>query len=189
MKRTLLIRVAVFIVLIATFMPHGARSDVLPPQTPDDESVTFALSLEVIGSFERPLTEKVSMSLWAGLGTVWNASDAEQSYGGEVAAELRVYGCDSCYSSSNVGLYLGFGFYDGDNHETRVTITPGMKITLSDQMIRAWFLLEPYVGFSYPIMKDLDGGEWDYANSLFVTFGLRLVFRNLRYWNIGAGRP
>ena len=167
-----------FLVMIASFISHAALSDVIPPDASDDDTwVTVALSYEGVGVLERPLSERTSFSFWGGGGIVWNARDNERTWGGELAAELRGYVSDRNYTGANCGAYLGIGLYDGEDQGHRITITPGMKFTISQTTFQDWMLVEPYIGVSYPIMRDLDDDEWVYPDTPYLTFGLRLVFR------------
>jgi hypothetical protein len=163
---------------IAAFMPLTARPDVLPPHGDDTEWAV--LSLEGIVSLERPLSSRKSISLWGGIGTVWVSADAERSWGGEMAAEFRLYGRDNHYYGPNCGAYLGVGLLDSDEQGSRLAITPGVKLTLSIRMPSAPVLVEPYLGLSYPLIGELDESEWGFPDTPFMTLGFRLVFRYLR---------
>jgi hypothetical protein len=177
MKRALCLRSIVLVAAFAVSMPLGARSDVLPPH--GDETEWAALSLEGVASLERPLSSRKSISLWGGVGTVWASADAEQSWGGEIAAELRVYARDSHYIGPNCGAYLGVGLLDNTEEGSRVAVTPGVKVTISIRLPHTPLLLEPYLGLSYPLIRKPDGGDWSFPDTPFMTLGLRLVFRHL----------
>lgn len=177
MKRALCLRSTVLVAAIAASMPLAARSDVLPVH---EESGWAVLSLEAVASLEHPLGSRKSISLWGGVGTVWASTDAERSWGGEIAAELRAYARGDHYIGPNCGAYLGVGLLESDEEGRRVTITPGMKVTVSIPIPSAPLMVEPYLGLSYPLIKELDGGEWGFPDTPFMTLGFRLVFRHLR---------
>lgn len=167
------------IVLVAgtAFVPRLAYADVLPPPASEDDLVTFALSIEAIGALERPLTGNTSVSVWGGGGTVFSLSEPSVSLGGEIAVELRAYGNQSHYFGSNVGLYLGSGLFHSDSRDY-ITITPGVKLSYTMGLPQP--LVEPYLGISYPLIRNLDGGEWEFVDTLIVTLGIRVVFRAMR---------
>jgi hypothetical protein len=187
MERALCLRLTVLIAALAVSMPLTARSDVLPPY--GDETEWAVLSLEGLVSLERPLGGGKSISLWGGVGSIWASADADQSWGGEVAAELRVYARDDHYIGPNCGAYVGLGLLDNDERDRRITITPGVKVTVSIQIPRAPLLVEPYLGLSYPLIKELDDGEWGFPDTPFMTLGFRLVVRHLCAWYDDGNQP
>ena len=95
-----------------------------------------------------------------------------------IAVELREYEKQSCYLGYNIALYLGGGLYDSEDRKTHIAITPGVKLTYTIGLLRP--LAEPYFGISYPLIRELDGGEWEFADAPIVTLGLRVVFRSMR---------
>jgi hypothetical protein len=120
------------------------RADVLPPPTQPIAAVAW--SFEGIVSLERPIGEDASLSFWGGGGAVWNSTDDEQSSGGEAAIELRSYVHDRSFSGFNVGVYLGVSLFDSDNQRSRISITPGGKLTHTMQLADGPMLVEPYIG-------------------------------------------
>ena len=93
--------------------------------------------------------------------------------------ELRHYLLDSGYSGANGGSYLGVALLQDGNGEAYVGVTPGMKLTLSALSPSDSVLMEPYIGLSYPLTKEIDGGEWEFPDTPYVTLGFRVVFRHL----------
>jgi len=177
MRGLLYLRPAVAAAAIGACVPLMARADVLPP--PGDEAKWAVLSLEGVVSLERPLGTQKSLSLWGGVGTVWTSADAERSWGGEIAAEARVYARGDCFGS-NAGVYLGVALFDSEEEGRHVAITPGVKVTFSIPTRARPVLVEPYLGLSYPLIKEVDGGEWAFPDVPYMTLGFRLVLRYLR---------
>ena len=179
-------RVAVLLAVAAVLVPQSAWPDVLPPST-DAEWPTVALSLEAVGSLERPLSDRQSVSLWGGVGSIWGSVEGDQSLGVELATEIRAYTRRNVHTGFNGGAYIGIGVLNSDFEGTRFTVTPGVKFTLSTQMPSAWMLLEPYVGVSFPLVTYLEGDERESSDALVATLGLRVVFRRLSAWSEGTG--
>jgi hypothetical protein len=178
MGRLLCLRCAIVVVAIVADIPVASRADVLPP-IKGEESDWAVLSLEGVASLERPLGSRKSLSLWGGVGTVWVSGDGERSWGGDIAAEVRAYVVGDDYCGPSAGAYLGIGLFDGDEEGRHIAITPGVKASFGIQTLARPVLLEPYLGFSYPLIKELDGGEWGFPDTPFMTLGLRLMFRHL----------
>jgi hypothetical protein len=179
MRRFLCLRYAILAVAIAAAVPVVARADVLPSIKGED-SGWAVLSLEGVASVERPLGGGKSLSLWGGVGTVWASAEDGGSWGGEIAAEVRAYVLDNDCCGPNAGAYLGVGFFDSDEGGQHIAITPGVKVTSGIRTPLPSVLVEPYLGFSYPLIKEVDGGEWGFSDTPFMTLGCRLVFRYLR---------
>jgi hypothetical protein len=177
MKRLLWLRSAILIVAIAASTP-ASQADVLPPA--GEESNWAVLSLEGVASLERPLGSRKSLSLWGGVGTVWVSGDGEQSWGGEIATEVRAYVRGDDYCGPSAGAYLGIGLFDGDEEGQHIAVTPGVKVTFGIRTAVPAVLVEPYLGLSYPLIKELDGGEWGFPDTPFMTLGCRLAYRHLQ---------
>jgi len=179
---------AILLALAAVLMPQPARPDVLPPLE-DEKWPTVAFSLEGVGSIEWALSERQSVSLWGGVGHVWGSLEGDQSWGVEIATEVRAYTGVKRHTGLNGAAYLGIGVLNSDREGTRVTVTPGAKFTLSTRTPSPSVLLEPYIGVSYPLVRDLDGDEWDFPDAPFLTLGFRIVLRHFIPRAEGAGQP
>jgi len=186
MRRSLCFRSMVGAIAMAATTPLAAWADVLPP--PGDDEGWAVLSLEGVASLELPLSSQRSLSLWGGVGTVWALTGAERSWGGEIAAELRGYQRAGDYSGLNVGPYLGVAFFDSNEEGRRVAITPGLKATVSMPIPATPLLIEPYLGLSYPLVKEVDEGEWEFSAVPFMTLGFRMAVRHLCGWSSTAGQ-
>jgi len=167
----------VLLAVIGTSVPQAARADVLPLSGDEENWTVF--SLEGVASLERQLGIGKSLSLWGGVGMVWTSADAERSWGGEIAAEVRGYARDGFFGP-NAGVYLGMALFDSEEEGWHVAITPGVKVTFSIPTPIGSVLGEPYLGLSYPLITEVDGGEWGFRDVPLVTLGFRLVFRDLR---------
>lgn len=186
MRKSLCLRSAVLVLAIAASMPVDTRADVLPPAGEDSDWAV--LSLEAVASLERPVGGRKSLSLWGGVGTVWASAEDAGSWGGEIAAEVRAYLLDDNCCGPSAGAYLGIGFFDSDEEGQHIAITPGVKVTSGIRTPLPSVLVEPYLGFSYPLIKEVDGGEWGFSDTPFMTLGCRLAFRHLCAWNDTSGR-
>ena len=171
-------RVAVFICLAVILVSQSARCDVIFT-VEEDKWPTVALSLEGVGSIERLVGDRQSVSVWGGMGSVWDPVEGNQSLGVEIAAEARVYTRTEHHAGLSGGAYLGLALLESEAEGTRFAVTPGAKFTLSAATPSSLVWLEPYIGVSYPLVRDLDGREWKSPDAPFVTLGLRLVFRHI----------
>jgi len=174
--RTALLLAALLAALLA-FGTSVVGADVLPTPRP---SGALVVSLEGVVAVETPLGTHDSISLWAGVGTVRDARDGAHATGGEVALEWRTYNRPRAFLGPSFGAYVGLGLFGDDDHDTHVTATPGFKITLASAIAGLPLLLEPYLGVSYPIIRELDQDRWALPELPAVTLGLRLVGRKLR---------
>ena len=140
----------------------------------------MVFSLEGVLSLERPIGGGRTISLWGGAGSLLAVEEIRFSSGGEVAVELRQYGPGRSHSGLNVGAYVGVGAMDHMDDGASMAITPGVKLTASLETWSNSVLVEPYLGVSYPLMRQLDDAEWSFPETPYLTIGLRIVLRRLR---------
>lgn len=173
---------------VLLIISYQAKADVIYSPYTD---LGIALSLEGIGSYEKPFSDFNTINFWGGFGVVSVIDKLNHpAFGGEIAVELRQYFSRDSYSGLNIGLYSGLAFmrypaFYSDHvtvYDSSVGFVPGLKFTYKSK-IYSCLIAEPYFGISTPFYSDdfrkLSNGISDCNMGLMFTLGLRIGFNKV----------
>jgi hypothetical protein len=147
------------------------------------DGITFGdflcYSAELIYSLEKINRSRSTICYWGGGGVVGGLGRQfpGRSYGLEIAVEGRHYFKPDNFKNFFLSAYLGSSLMAGFESAPRICLVPGIKMNYKIKFTEKLFL-EPYCGFSLPLVRELTRYPETYIYPVF-TFGARFGINKL----------